>query len=154
MEILAMRQQDVEGVFSLECECFSSPWSKQSIENELSNPLARFFVALSDGCVCGYIGTHTVLDECYITNIAVTKNIRRSGVGKSLLKTAVNSAQKNGASFITLEVRQSNTPAIELYKKLGFKMQGNRKNFYDNPQEDGIIMTKSFDESFKEEEVN
>lgn len=153
MEILEMNQQDVEGIFNLECECFSSPWSKKSIEDELSNPLAKFFVAHSDGCVVGYIGTHTVLDECYITNIAVSKNSRGRGIGTSLLKAALSSAGENGASFITLEVRQLNLVAIGLYKKLGFEPQGIRKKFYESPQEDGVIMTKNFYKSFKEGEV-
>ncbi len=151
MEISRMHIEDVCGVYNLERECFTLPWSKKSIESELSNPLSNFFVAKVDNNVVGYIGTQTVLDECYITNIAVTKSVRKSGIGSALIKTVVEFAQDNGASFITLEVRKSNENAISLYNKFGFSTKGIRKNFYEHPVEDGIIMTKMFQ---KEGEAN
>ncbi len=144
MEILPMEQHNVADVFALESECFSMPWSKRSIKNELSNPLARFFVAYENDCVVGYVGMHIVLDECYITNIAVRKDNRNNGIGTNLLETAIDCAENCRARFITLEVRQSNLVAIKLYEKLGFKLQGIRKNFYESPLENGLIFTKWF----------
>lgn len=144
MEIKALTQNDVDGVFSLECECFKNQWSKQSIEEELNNELAYFFTACEDNKVIGYIGTHIILDECYITNIAVTAQSRKKGVGTGLLQCAEQNAKKKGASFITLEVRVSNEAAISLYKANGYEIEGMRKNFYDDPKEDGLIMTKRF----------
>lgn len=146
MKITKMQSCDIDGVFALENECFSAPWSKQSLINELTNPLANFFVACKNDCVIGYIGTHLILDECYITNIAVTKDFRKSGIGSGLLDYAISYAKANSASFITLEVRESNIIAIEFYKKFGFKPQGFRKNFYENPLENGLIFTKWFGE--------
>lgn len=146
MKITKMQSCDIDGVFALENECFSAPWSKQSLINELTNPLASFFVACKNDCVIGYIGTHLIIDECYITNIAVTKDFRKSGIGSGLLDYAIKYANEKNASFITLEVRKSNLAAITLYEKFGFKSQGNRKNFYENPLEDGLILTKWFGE--------
>lgn len=146
MKITQMKKHNVDSVFDLESECFSVPWSKQSIANELENPNARFFVACKDNYVLGYIGMHLILDECYITNIAVSKKYRKTGVGSSLLNYAISYAKANSASFITLEVRESNVIAIEFYKKFGFKPQGFRKNFYENPVENGLIFTKWFGE--------
>lgn len=146
MEITRMQPDDVSGIHRLEIECFSSPWSQDSIKHELSNPMSHFFVAKLGEQLIGYIGTQLVLDECYITNIAVTKTKRGKGIGSSLLETATQNAKLCGASFITLEVRQSNAVAIELYKKHGFIPQGKRRNFYNNPTEDGLIMTKKFKE--------
>ena len=149
MEIFKMQAQDVEGVYALECECFSKPWSKKSIENELYNPLSDFFVAREGQDVVGYIGTQTVLDECSITNIAVTKSFRKKGIGTKLLEIAIDCAMAKDSSFITLEVRKSNEEAISIYDKFGFDVKGIRKNFYENPCEDAYIMTKFF----KEEEA-
>lgn len=144
MEINKMQLHDVTDVYQLECECFSVPWSENSIKEELSNTLAHFFVAKQGDKTIGYIGTHLVLDECSITNLAVTKGRRESGVGSRLLKVAIENAKQADASFITLEVRESNAIAILLYKKHGFETKGIRKNFYEQPLEDGLIMTKSF----------
>ena len=87
---------------------------------------------------------HTVLDECYIANVAVRNKFRRLGIGASLLGTAEKAALYKNCSFISLEVRVSNTPAINLYEKHGYISQGQRKNFYSNPTENALIMTKTF----------
>ena len=90
------------------------------------------------------MGISIVLDEGYITNIAVTKTERKKGVGTALIERVFAHAKDNSLYFVSLEVRESNQNAISLYETLGFKPEGKRKNFYDNPKEDALILTKRF----------
>ncbi len=136
-------QGDEKSIAALEIECFSSPWSEAAILESLGNSTA-FLVFEESGKVLGYAGLQIVLDEGYVTNIAVTKPARGRGIGKSLVQSLISLAHEKELAFISLEVRQSNTPAISLYKKCGFKDFGKRKNFYQNPTEDAVIMTKEF----------
>ncbi|MBE6800477.1 MAG: ribosomal-protein-alanine N-acetyltransferase [Ruminococcaceae bacterium] len=139
--IVKMTASHIEDIAKLEKECFSSPWSEEGLKSELNNNFARFFVALSDGKITGYIGSHNVLGEVYITNIAVFPEFRRNGVGKALVEHLVNQMKNENAEFVTLEVRESNSTAISLYEKNGFQKVGKRKDFYEKPREDGVLMT-------------
>ena len=121
----------------IEKECFSVPWSEESFKNAEST---RFYVFFEDERAVGYVGIYSVLDEGYITNIAVLKKYRKKGIATSLLKE-LTEKEKN-LSFITLEVRASNAAAIALYEKFNFKQEGVRKAFYSNPREDGLILTR------------
>lgn len=132
----------VNGVAELEKECFSSPWSANGIRSEINNENARFFVAVADNKVIGYVGMHIVCGECYIANIAVSEAYRRAGVASALLEKLEETAENENGEFITLEVRQSNEKAIRLYAKHGYNQVGIRKNFYSKPTEDAILMTK------------
>jgi len=134
---------DEKSIAELETECFSSPWSQAAILQSFNNGTA-FIVFEENGKVLGYAGLQMVLDEGYVTNIAVTKSARGTGIGKSLVGALISLAKDKGLAFISLEVRESNTPAISLYTKCGFKDFGKRKNFYQNPTEDAVIMTKEF----------
>lgn len=134
---------DEKSIAALETECFSSPWSRAAILQSRNNGTA-FIVFEENGKVLGYAGLQMVLDEGYVTNIAVTKSARERGIGKSLVGALISLAKDKGLAFISLEVRESNTPAISLYTKCGFKDFGKRKNFYQNPTEDAVIMTKEF----------
>jgi ribosomal-protein-alanine N-acetyltransferase len=145
-EVLSMTDRDIAEIALIEKECFSTPWSEESLRSELTNDGAVFLTAKTDGEVSGYIGMHTVLDECYIANIAVKNKFRRMGIGSLLLKQAENAAREKNCSFISLEVRVSNIPAITLYEKYGYISQGERKNFYSSPTENALIMTKTFSE--------
>lgn len=140
--ISPMEDEDIFLVAEIERECFSSPWSKNALKEELDNDGAVFFVAKKLGAVVGYMGMHTVLDECYVANVAVRKDCRREGVGRSLLQYAEKKAEKKGCSFISLEVRVSNESAIALYSGEGYQKVGERKNFYTDPKENALIMTK------------
>lgn len=146
MKIKPMSEKTVDAVAKLEKECFSVPWSRKSIEDELMNDTAHFFVAERFGNAIGYIGTNIIADECYITNVAVTKSERRKGVAQALLEKGEEAARKHGCRFITLEVRPSNEAAISLYAKQGYRECGRRKSYYTAPDEDGLIMTKFFNE--------
>ena len=139
--ITKMTASHIGGIAELEKECFSSPWSEDGLKSELSNSFARFFVAVSDGKIAGYIGSHNVLGEAYITNVAVLSEFRRNGVGKALVEFLVEQIRAEAAEFVTLEVRKSNLNAISLYEKCGFQMVGERKGFYENPREDAALMT-------------
>ena len=145
-EIMPMGAEHVEAIAEIEKECFSTPWSVDALRSELTNENAHFYVYLKNAQVTGYVGMHTVLDECYIANVAVRADFRRQGIAQALLDTAEKTAEDKNCVFISLEVRVSNTPAIELYKKRGYISQGERKNFYSRPTENALIITKTFSE--------
>ena len=134
---------DEKGIAELEKECFSIPWSENAVLESAAADTV-FFVFCENGKILGYAGLQVVLDEGYITNIAVTASARGRGIGKALADALINFGKGKNLAFISLEVRESNTPAISLYTKCGFKDCGKRKSFYQNPKEDAIIMTKEF----------
>ena len=139
-----MTSGHLDDVYIIETECFSHPWSKQSLEEELNNETSLFLVAKEENEVIGYIGMSIVIDEGYIFNVAVREKYRNKGVATALINELVTYGKKNNFSFITLEVRESNLPAISLYSKFGFIKAGERKDYYSNPKENAILMTKYF----------
>ena len=139
-----MTAQHVDAVIEIENECFSHPWSRQSIESELNNKNSVFYTALEGDKVAGYIGMSTVLDEGYIFNVAVSSEYRKKGIGSALISELVTYGKKNNFCFLTLEVRESNANAISLYSKFGFIKVGERKNYYSDPVENAVLMTKYF----------
>ena len=142
--IVPMDRSHIEQIAALERECFSTPWSEAMLTEVLFDSQASFIVAESeDGGVLGYAGLQVVLDEGYIDNIAVEPNARRHGVADELLDVFCRFGEANLA-FLTLEVRESNAPAIALYRKHGFEEAGRRKGYYTKPTEDAVIMTRYF----------
>ena len=139
MKIEIMQKKHAHAVAEIAAQSLAEAWSEDAFEKETENPSATIFVALLGDDVIGFGGVQTVLDEAYITNIAVKKEYRRKGAGEALLKAIINSC--TDLSFVTLEVRVSNSAAIKLYEKQGFMSQGIRKNFYSHPTEDANIMT-------------
>ena len=145
VRILPMTADHLGEVAELERICFSMPWSRKMLAEELDNALSAFLVALDDeGRVAGYAGLQVVLDEGYITNVAVRPDCRRRGVAGKLLQVFLDFAQGNRLAFLTLEVRASNYDAIALYGSRGFRSVGQRKNYYEHPKEDALIMTREF----------
>lgn len=143
-KLVPMDRGHIKEIAQIERECFSMPWSERALEEELYNPQASFIVAQrADGAVLGYAGLHVAADEGYIDNVAVREDYRRQGIADDLLDVFVRFGRANLA-FLTLEVRPSNEAAIGLYFKHGFAQVGRRKNYYDNPREDAIIMTLEF----------
>lgn len=141
--ITLMTYDDVPQVAAIERQCFPDPWSERMLREHLDNQCAAALVARGeDGMILGYGGLLVVLDEGYITNIAVAESCRRKGLGRAMLSALIDHCRESGASFLTLEVRQSNAPAIALYESMGFLPEGRRKNFYRQPTEDAILMTK------------
>lgn len=145
VRIVPMNADHLDEVAELERICFSTPWSRNMLAEELDNMLSAFLVALDDtDRVVGYAGVQVILDEGYITNIAVRPECRRQGVAAKLLQVFLDFARANKLSFLTLEVRASNYDAIALYGSRGFRSMGRRKNYYEHPREDAIIMTREF----------
>ncbi len=139
-----MEQSHLKDVAALERVCFSVPWTADMLADELHNDGAFYAVAEgADGLLLGYAGLRVVLDEGYITNIAVAPGYRRRGVAGALVEMLCRFG-RGGLAFLTLEVRASNRAAAALYEKHGFTPAGRRKNYYDNPREDAIIMTLRF----------
>lgn len=146
VRIVPMNADHLDEIAELEQVCFSTPWFRNMLAEELDNACSAFLVALDDGGhVAGYAGLQVILDEGYITNVAVQPEYRRQGVAGQLLAVFLNFAKGNHLAFLTLEVRASNYGAIALYGGLGFRSVGRRKNYYEHPKEDAIIMTKEFD---------
>lgn len=139
-----MKNDDICVVARIEKECFSLPWSEKSFQESLALSYGIFFVAEYMGEIAGYIGVYQMGDESDITNVAVSSAHRRIGIGKKLLEEVEKYATDNGIHSVTLEVRESNTPAINLYKAMGYKNIGIRKNFYEKPTENAIIMIRQF----------
>lgn len=144
--IIPMTSEHLDAIAELERRCFSDPWSRQMLVEHMKNECAATIVAQGeDGSVLGYAGLLTVLDEGYITNIAVRPEFRRQGIASQLLDVFTRFAQGNHMAFLTLEVRDANAAARALYAKHGYEEVGRRKNYYDHPKEDAIIMTRFFD---------
>ena len=145
VRIVPMTADHLDEVAELERICFSAPWSRNMLAEELNNALSAMLVALDDsGRVVGYAGVQVILDEGYITNVAVRPECRRQGIAGKLLDVFLNFAQGNRLAFLTLEVRASNEAAIILYGRHGFRGVGRRRNYYEHPREDAIIMTREF----------
>lgn len=129
----------------LEQACFSVPWSREMLAEELKNLAAAYVVAEAEsGAVLGYAGLHAVLDEGYITNVAVRPECRRQGVATALLRVFFRFAEARKLRFLTLEARASNAAARALYAGLGFREAGVRRNYYESPREDAVLLTKDF----------
>ena len=131
IKIVPMNADHLEELEKLERLCFSRPWSRKMLAEELENQCAAFLVAQDGetGQVIGYAGLLVVADEGYITNVAVFPEYRRQGVAAKLLAVFENFARGNHLAFLTLEVRPSNAAAIALYESFGFKQAGRRKRY-------------------------
>lgn len=142
VRIVPMSGDHLDEVAALERACFPDPWSRDMLKEELENDLAAFLVALDEKeAVAGYAGLQVVLDEGYILNVAVRPDCRRRGVAGRLLQVFLDFAKGNRLAFLSLEVRASNYEAIALYGSRGFRSAGRRKNYYEHPREDALIMT-------------
>ena len=141
------RPQDLDQLEQLENACFSCPWSRDVLLSQLPGERNEFLVATDQqGRLLGYIGMIVVLDEGDISNVAVRPEARRQGIANALLTIMLQLAERRKLSFVTLEVRQSNTPARALYAKHGFLPVGLRKGYYSAPREDAVLMTKFYTE--------
>lgn len=144
IQISKMERDDIIGIYEVEKESFPVPWPMSSFEEELNNLFARYLVAKINNRIVGYIGLWFVMDECHITNIAVLPEFRRNKVASKLVNEMFRLCKFYETSYILLEVRKSNVPAINFYKKIGFKEDSIRKDYYKNPdntREDAILMS-------------
>ena len=139
--IVDVSAEHIPQIEEIERECFSRPWTAEQLKSQMRDAQHEFIAAVDGGRVLGYVGLMYVLDEGYISNVAVHPDARRQGIGDALIDALAAKAAELELAFLTLEVRESNAPAIALYAKHGFHPVGKRKNYYDAPKEDAVLMT-------------
>jgi [ribosomal protein S18]-alanine N-acetyltransferase len=141
---------DVKAVWIIEKTSFPTPWSRWSFLTELGNPVSHFLVAGPDPPrpwqTWGYLIFWLVIDEMHLMNLAVHPERRRAGIARALLQEALSRARSLGAETAWLEVRPSNTPALALYKSLGFEEVGRRPKYYEDTQEDALVLMLEWEE--------
>lgn len=135
-----MCEQDLLKVVEIEDSIFSRPWTQKDFSDSIANNNNIYLVAEEQGTIVAYCGLWGVAGEGQINNVAVIKSHRGQGIAGNMLKTLLEQGRKQGIGAFTLEVRVSNQPAIALYHRLGFKDSGVRRNFYEAPGEDALIM--------------
>ncbi|EQB34826.1 hypothetical protein M948_20840 [Virgibacillus sp. CM-4] len=139
--IRRMEIMDIDAVIEVERTSFSTSWTKDIFYQEISdNPYAHYFVMELDKKIIGYIGTWIVLDDAQITNLAIQPIYRGKRLGEKLFHYTMQYAIIRGVSRLSLEVRESNKIAQNLYQKFGLVPGGLRKNYYTDNQEDAIVM--------------
>ena len=141
--IRRMKLQDCEQVAIIEAESFSMPWSLQAFQNTVEMKNYRYFVAERNGEILGYCGFIFVLDEAEIPNVCVKVSARKQGIGKQMLTVLEEEAKGLGIKTLYLEVRESNQSARKLYTSFGFEEDGIRRDFYELPKENAVLMHKS-----------
>ena len=139
--ILDAAARHLPQVERLEQRCFSVPWTEAQLRAQLPDDRHVFLVAERGDEVLGYVGLMHVLDEGYISNVAVSPDCRRQGIGAALIAELTRRAGRLELAFLTLEARASNAPAIRLYEKMGFRQVGRRKRYDQRPEEDAVLMT-------------
>lgn len=141
VNIRKMMVEDVPAVVDLDQKSFSLPWPERSFRFELTdNPASRCWVADLDGRIVGMIVVWLIVDEAHVATVATHPEYRRRGIGKRLLSHALQSLIHEGARSSFLEVRESNIPAQELYRKFGYEQTGRRRRYYKDNDEDAILM--------------
>lgn len=132
--------EDIEQVHEIETLCFPTPWSLDSFRQEMENSMALYLIAVVGGRVAGYAGLWQIMDEGHITNVGVHPGFQGMGIGEKLMRELIKESEKRQLVNMTLEVRASNFPAINLYNKLSFHVEGVRKGYYTDTKEDGLVM--------------
>jgi len=143
MQIRRMTKEDCADVAAIEAVSFSMPWSLRAFTDTVEKENFRYFVAEENGEILGYCGFLYVLDEAEIPNVCVKESARKQGVGKQMMSALLDEAKKLGLAVLYLEVRESNQAARKLYESLGFVENGIRKNFYEQPVEHAVLMSKT-----------
>ncbi len=140
-KICAMQQEDIKEVLSIERRSFITPWSKRLFEETISSPLSTNLIIKKGEAIISYFIMYCVADEVHILNLAVHPDYRRQGYGTKLLDYVLtNFKQEKGIEFF-LEVRESNSIAINLYRKFGFEIIGKRRRYYSETNEDALVMS-------------
>ena len=143
IDLLPLQLQYCEAVAEIAKESLPEHWSLDGIKDVLRYDNNIYYVACDlSGKIVGFAGIMLVADEAELLNIAVSESFRGRGIGQELLTKVLSKASQKGTQRMLLEVRKSNTSAINLYHKNGFVELGERKNYYSNPKEDAIIMER------------
>ena len=140
--IKPLMMEDVEKAAALEEICFSSPWSKQSFADTVTKDCYQYYAVYVDSEYVGTAGLILGYDEADVSNVAVHPNWRGKGIASILMGHMIQKAQEQGLHSLLLEVREGNTSARRLYEKTGFVIDGVRKNYYQNPVEDAVLMSR------------
>ena len=146
MILVPLTEELLPRVLELEELCFSLPWSRAVFLPELNDPSCCWLAAMTEGVLAGYAGMRTVLDEGYISNIAVDPALRKRGIGAALVEALIREGERRQLSFLTLEVRVGNAEARRLYARMGFRDAGLRPGYYEKPREDALLMTRYYQE--------
>ena len=144
-EIKRLSAESAGKVAETEKICFSHPWSEATVASEMDSRFSDFFGAFCEEELAGYIGGRTIAGETEIFNVAVKPEFRRKGIAKALIEKFIEASREKETQQIFLEVRTSNLGAINLYEKCGFVFCGIRKDYYDDPKENAILMRLAFD---------
>lgn len=139
---LIQSESEAEQLAEIEKECFAHPLGEKQIRSLLRNKNTVFLAFREKELLTGSVWVQVVLDEGYIGNVAVRPAYRRRGIAGALLQALETLGREKALSFLTLEVRAGNAPAIALYEKNGYACVGRRPDYYDHPREDAILMTK------------
>ena len=140
LSIQLMKEKDVDEVLHISNLSLKESWSRESLLKEVTNPLAKYFLVKDDENILGFAGVWIIFDEGHITNVAIHPEYRGKGLGEYLMNSLIEGCKSQKCNSITLEVRESNLPALKLYEKLGFKVAGKRKKYYSDNGEDALIM--------------
>lgn len=147
IRIRKMDLGDIDRVLEIERVSFSRPLSRNSLEKELTNnDIARYYLLENKEDILGYFGFWIIGSQGHILNIAVDKKYRSMGYGKEMVKYLIEIASDEGINQLTLEVRESNEPARNLYRLFNFEELGKRPNYYSDPKEDAVIMWLDMEE--------
>ena len=146
-QILPLLPRHISQMARIERLCFTDPWSEAVLQSELDAPLAQYFIYEEDGQVLGYIGTRMIFDTCEIANVAVDPAHRRKGIAQTLYRALEEECRQKGILQLDLEVRESNLGAQAFYRVCGFDVAGKRRNYYESPREDAILMTRLLGET-------
>lgn len=145
-QILPLLPRHIPQMARIEQLCFTDPWSEAVLESELDAPLAQYFIYEEAGQVLGYIGTRMILDVCEIANVAVDPAHRRNGIARMLYAALEEECRRRKITQLELEVRESNLGAQSFYHACGFAPVGKRRNYYESPREDAVLMHRSLEE--------
>lgn len=141
-----MDEEDLDQIMEIEKDVFNSPWSRTAFLSEINkNPYANYYTARNGRNIVGYIGGWVTKGRLHITNLAVHKSYRRFGAATLLTEELVKTSRIQGVDWTTLEVRASNKEALSFYKKIGFTVIDQKKNYYKDNDEDALIMWKVID---------
>lgn len=137
-------EMDLEGILEIDASSFQKPWGREMLKKELSRPgLTHIFVVRSTEVrVVGYCAAWVVVDELHINSVAVRSDWRGRGAARALIDYVLDWSRSKNVYRATLEVRRSNERARALYKRLNFKLAGIRRNYYSNPREDALILSR------------
>ena len=143
--VMFAQKEHIPLIAELEKKTFVHPWSESSLNMFFESESALYAICLEDGELASYCTMLLVLDEVQIINVATAEKYKRQGYAEEVINLMLEEAKRRDFGSISLEVRESNAPAIALYEKFGFFVAGKRKDFYTDPRENALVMIKNLD---------